>query len=120
MDSLYVLTMLPASIVRKVWYYMGQGDRASILIKRKIRKWSRRQGNDRWMDTRTLWNIGRQHLGGMCHSSNPRRLPLTLWCEYRVIMTIIVEQNGMHLGNLNELYKMWNSMFRIKTKYRIN
>ena len=113
MDSLYVVTnQLPSAMIRKIWYYIGVGSNCAILIKRKIRYWSRKERNDRWMEMRTLWSIGRHFLGGMFHASNPLSLPLILWCEYRVMMTIVVKQNGIHLANLKALYEMWNKIFK--------
>ena len=112
MDSLYVLTGLPAAIVRKIWYYMGAGTRASFTIKKQIGYWSRKTRDNRWMETQTLWNIGRHFVGGMFDAKNPLRLPLLLWCEYRVIVSIVVEQNGMHLTNLKALYEMWDRVFK--------
>jgi hypothetical protein len=114
MHSLYVLTVaFPAAMIRKIWYYIGIGTRESILMKRKINYWSRRERNDRWMEMRTLWNISRHYVGDMFHASNPCKLPLLLWCEYRVIMTIVVKQNGIHLANLKALYEMWNRMYKL-------
>lgn len=113
MDSLYVLTGLPTSIVRKIWYYIGIGTYASVLMKRKIRYWSRHERNDRWMEMRTLWNIGRHFLEGMFDENNSYNLPLILWCEYRVIMTTVVQQNGMHLNNLKILNEMWSRIFKM-------
>jgi hypothetical protein len=113
MDSLYVLTHnLPSAIIRKIWYYTGLGTRLALLIKRKIRYWARRERNDRWMETRTLWNIDKHCLMGMFHASNPLSLPLVLWCEYRVMVTIVIRQNGIYLANLKALYETWNRIFK--------
>jgi hypothetical protein len=114
MDSLYVLTQsLPSAMIRKIWYYVGIGVKCSILMKRKIHYWTRKERNNRWMETRTLWNIGIYSLSGMFHASNPFALPLLLWCEYRIIMTIVVKQNGIHLANLKAHYEMWNKIFKL-------
>ena len=121
MDSLYVLTQpRPSAMIRKIWYYIGIGVKCSILMKRKIHYWARKERNNRWMDTRTLWNIGIYSLSGMFHASNPLSLPMLLWCEYRVIVTIVVEQNGIYLSNLKALYEMWDRAFKSNQKTIFN
>lgn len=113
MNSLYALTNnLPSAMIRKVWYYIGGGTTLSSLIKRKIMYWSRRERNNRWMETRTLWNIDKYTVDGMAHSNNPLKLSLSLWCELRIIMTIVVRQNGICLTTLKALYEMWNRIFK--------
>jgi len=99
-------------MIRQIWYYIGIGTGSSILIKRKIMYWTRRERNNRWMETRTLWNIDRHFVGGMFDANNSMRLPLVLWCELRIIMTIVVKQNGIWLISLKALYEMWDRLVK--------
>jgi hypothetical protein len=110
MDSLYVLTNLPSPIVRKIWYYVGIGTSASRIIRRRINYMSRNKKNSKWMETHTLWNIDRNFMG-MFSADNPYRLPLTIWCEMRII---IVRLNGVEHTILNTLLSMQKRLFKLK------
>ena len=109
MDSLYVLTKLPSPLVRKIWYYVGVGTSVSRIIRRKINYVSMSEKNSKWMDTHTLWNINRNFMG-MFSAENPCRLPLTVWCDMRII---IVRQNGIsHV--LNALKATQKRLFKLR------
>ena len=97
MDSLYVLTNLPSPLVRKLWYYVGVGTSASRIIRRKINYVSRNKKNSQWMETHTLWTVGRNFMG-MFSAGNPCRLPIALWCEMRILIILVVIQNGADLN----------------------
>ena len=109
MDSLYALTNLPSPVVRKIWYYLG-GTGASHIVRRRINYVSRLEKNMQWMDTHTLWNIGRDFTGGMFSSNNPLGLRLWLWCEMRIIMLCIVKQDKINLDTLTALLRSLNAI----------
>jgi hypothetical protein len=116
MNALYVLNALPASAVRNIWYYLGMGTRTACIIQRKIRTITRREKSGRWVETYTLWNIGRNFVGGMFDSWNSCGLKLSLWCELRILMTIVVKRNGIYLDTLPELYRRQVKIFRMENR----
>lgn len=116
MNSLYVLNALPASAVRNIWYYLGIGTQTACIIQRKIRTITRRERSGRWVETCTLWNIGRNSVDGMFDSRNSRGLRLSLWCELRILMTIVVKKNGVYLDTLPELFRRQNKLFRMENR----
>ena len=121
MNSLYVLTAaLPAPIIRKILYYTGIGTNTSILIKRKIKYQSRIYENPNWMEKNTFWSEGRVFIPGMLNNNNPLRLTLLLWSELRVLMTIVIKQNGIYLTPLEGLYRQHRKIFKSNHDTKFN
>ena len=112
MNSLYALTSLPSSIVRKIWYYKGLGTHGAILVRRKISSITRRERSDKWMESCTIWNIYRRCIDGIFSANNPQRLSLVLWYEIRVIMTIVIKRNGLYLDTLPSLIEKWKGAYK--------
>ncbi len=112
MNSLYALTSLPSSIVRKIWYYTGLGTRGAILVRRKISSITRRERSNKWMESCTIWNIYRRCIDGIFSVNNPHRLSLVLWYEIRIIMTIVIKRNGLWMNTLPSLIEKWKGAYK--------
>jgi hypothetical protein len=114
MNSLYALTNLPSSIVRKIWYYTGIGTRSAIFIRRIISSITRRERSSKWVENCTIWNIYRRLIDGIFSANNPQSLSLVLWYEIRVIMTIVIKKNGLYLNTLPLLIEKWKGAHKSK------
>lgn len=115
MNSLYVLTCLPSSLIRKIWYYIGVGAQAAALIKRQIMYLSRRERNDRWMETKSLWSIGVHDMQGLFALNNPNRIPIILWCEYRIMVANAINNNE-YVETIKGMRRLWGMAFRSNHK----
>ena len=114
MNSLYALTCLPSSLIRKIWYYIGVGVQAAALIKRQIMYWARRERNDRWMETKSLWSIGMRDMHWLFTLNNPNRIPIILWCEYRIMVANAI--NNEYVKTIEGMRRLLGMAFRSSYK----
>jgi hypothetical protein len=111
-NTLYVLTNLPTSIVRKIWYYTGAGTQIAKMMLRKILFHARLEQNSQWFKTHTFWSIGRTNIEATIFGfQNSSRLPIHIWCELRIVMLNILKETTF-------IYKLREQSNRIfKTKH---
>lgn len=112
-NPLYVLTILPTSIVRKIWYYTGSGTRSAKIMSRKIQIRARLEQNCKWFETHTFWSVSRTNIEATIFGfQNSSKLPLHIWCEFRILMLKILKET-VFIYNLREQAKC---IFKTKHK----
>lgn len=94
-ETLYVLTNLPTSVVRKIWYYTGERTRTAQIIYRLKQTVSRFVGHKNWIKSRTLWSVFKYEIEKTCFDiNNISRLPIAIWREFRIMLLKMIGLNS--------------------------
>ena len=110
-ETLYVLTNLPTSVVRKIWYYTGERTRTAQNIYRFKQTVSRFVGNKNWIKSHTLWSVFKYDIEKTSFNiNNNSRLPIAIWREFRIMLLKMIGLNSYLF--ISHLLQQANKSFR--------